>query len=137
MNTAVPGQPAPTGSGLTHNEEIKEAIPTLAGTIASTLANPTADTFSGDDSQFLKFHGVYPQDDRDLRSPAGRKYIMMVRSRIPGGVMTTHQWRVFDELAWLYGNNTLRVTTRQTIQFHGVVKANLRLVVSIARRLIV
>jgi len=122
MNTAAPGQ-------LTHNEEIKEAIPTLAGTIASTLANPGADTFSGDDSQFLKFHGVYPQDDRDLRSPAGRKYIMMVRSRIPGGVMTANQWRVFDELAWLYGNNTLRITTRQTIQFHGVVKANLRLVV--------
>ena len=114
---------------LTHNEEIKEAIPTLAGTIASRLADPTADSFSGDDSQFLKFHGVYPQDDRDLRSPAGRKFIMMIRSRIPGGVMTANQWRVFDELAWLYGNNTLRITTRQTIQFHGVVKANLRLVV--------
>jgi len=113
---------------LTHNEELKEAIPTLAGTIASTLANPSADTFSGDDSQFLKFHGVYPQDDRDLRK-TGRKYIMMIRSRIPGGVMTANQWRVFDELAWLYGNNTLRITTRQTIQFHGVVKANLRLVV--------
>jgi len=54
---------------------------------------------------------------------------MMIRGRIPGGVMSANQWRVFDELAWLYGNNTLRITTRQSIQFHGVVKANLRLVI--------
>jgi sulfite reductase (NADPH) hemoprotein beta-component len=112
----------------THNEEIKEAIPTLAGTIASTLANPGAVSFSGDDNQFLKFHGCYQQDDRDQRA-GGKKYIMMIRGRIPGGVMTARQWLVFDELAWLYGNNTLRITTRQSIQFHGVVKANLRLVI--------
>jgi sulfite reductase (NADPH) hemoprotein beta-component len=114
-----------TSTKLTHNEDIKEAIPTLAGTIAATLANGGTDQFSGDDNQFLKFHGVYQQDDRDLRS-GGKKYIMMIRGRIPGGVMTSSQWRVFDELAWLYGNNTLRITTRQSIQFHGVVKANLR-----------
>ena len=60
---------------LTHNEDIKEAIPTLAGSIASTLANGATDQFSGDDNQFLKFHGVYQQDDRDLRS-AGKKFIM-------------------------------------------------------------
>ncbi|HLX68239.1 MAG TPA: sulfite reductase, partial [Verrucomicrobiae bacterium] len=114
---------------LTHNEEIKEAIPTLAGTIAATLANGATDQFSGDDNQFLKFHGVYQQDDRDQRSGGGKKFIMMIRGRIPGGVMTAKQWGVFDELAWLYGNNTLRITTRQSIQFHGVVKANLRRVV--------
>ncbi len=113
---------------LTHNEVIKEAIPTLAGTIASALANPAAVSFSGDDNQFLKFHGCYQQDDRDQRA-SGKKYIMMIRARIPGGVMTPKQWQVFDELAWLYGNNTLRITTRQSIQFHGVVKANLRLVI--------
>ena len=110
---------------LTHNEEIKEAIPTLAGTIAATCANAGTDHFTGDDSQFLKFHGVYQQDDRDLRA-GGKKFMMMIRGRIPGGVMTSKQWRVFDELAWLYGNNTLRITTRQSIQFHGVIKANLR-----------
>jgi len=113
---------------LTHNEVIKEAIPTLAGTIAGTLANGSVDQFNGDDNQFLKFHGIYQQDDRDLRS-GGKKFIMMIRGRIPGGVMTAKQWQVFDELAWLYGNNTLRITTRQSIQFHGVVKANLRLLV--------
>jgi len=113
---------------LTHNEEIKAAIPTLAGTIAATIADPAADHFSEDDNQFLKFHGSYQQDDRDLRK-TGKKYIMMIRSRVPGGVMTANQWRVFDDLASTYGNNTLRATTRQTIQFHGVVKNNLRAVV--------
>ena len=110
---------------LTHNEAIKAAIPTLAGTIAATLADSGADHFSEDDNQFLKFHGSYQQDDRDLRK-AGKKYIMMVRGRIPGGVMTSRQWAVFDELATKYGNNSLRITTRQSIQFHGVVKSNLR-----------
>ena len=110
---------------LTHNEEIKTAIPTLAGTIAATLTDPAADHFSEDDNQFLKFHGSYQQDDRDLRK-TGKKYIMMIRGRIPGGVMTAKQWCVFDELATQYGNNTLRITTRQSIQFHGVLKGNLR-----------
>jgi sulfite reductase (NADPH) hemoprotein beta-component len=113
---------------LTHNEEIKAAIPTIAGTIAATIADETVDHFSNDDYEFLKFHGSYQQDDRDLRK-TGKKYIMMIRSRVPGGVMTANQWKTFDELASTYGNNTLRITTRQTIQFHGVLKNNLRAVV--------
>ena len=113
---------------VTHNEEIKSAIPTLAGTIAATLADADAGHFSEDDNQFLKFHGCYQQDDRDLRKTA-KKYILMVRSRIPGGVMTARQWQVFDLLAATYGNNTLRITTRQTIQFHGVLKSGLRAVI--------
>jgi len=110
---------------LTHNEEIKAAIPTLAGTIAATIADANTDHFSEDDNQFLKFHGSYQQDDRDLRK-TGKKYIMMIRGRIPGGVMTANQWIVFDDLATKYGNDTLRITTRQSIQFHGVLKGNLR-----------
>jgi len=113
---------------LTHNEEIKAATPTLAGTIAATIADDSTDHFSEDDNQFLKFHGSYQQDDRDLRK-TGKKYIMMVRGRIPGGVMTSAQWSTFDQLASKYGNNTLRLTTRQTIQFHGIVKDNLRPVI--------
>jgi sulfite reductase (NADPH) hemoprotein beta-component len=113
---------------LTHNEEIKAAIPTLAGTIAATIADPAADHFSEDDNQFLKFHGSYQQDDRDLRK-TGKKYIMMVRSRVPGGVMTAGQYRVFDDLSSKYANNTLRITTRQTIQFHGILKSGLRAVI--------
>lgn len=114
-----------TAAKPTHNEEIKAAIPTLAGSIAATIADPAADHFSEDDNQFLKFHGSYQQDDRDLRK-TGKKYIMMIRGRIPGGVMTAKQWCVFDDLATQYGNNTLRITTRQSIQFHGVVKSGLR-----------
>ena len=119
---------AETTVKLTHTEDIKAAIPTLAGTIAATIADPTADHFSEDDNQFLKFHGSYQQDDRDLRKTA-KKYIVMIRSRVPGGVLNAKQYAVFDQLASTYGNNTLRITTRQTIQFHGVVKNNLRAVV--------
>jgi sulfite reductase (NADPH) hemoprotein beta-component len=110
---------------VTHNEDIKGAIPTLAGTIAATIADGSVDHFTDDDREFLKFHGCYQQDDRDLRK-AGKKFIMMVRGRIPGGVMTSNQWRVFDDVSARYGNNTLRITTRQSIQFHGIVKNELR-----------
>lgn len=126
-NTAPPAtgtSAAPPPAKPTHNEVIKEAVPTLAGTIATTLKDPAADRFSEDDAQFLKFHGIYQQDDRDLRK-TGKKYIMMIRGRIPGGVMSSKQWLVFDDLAARYGNNSLRVTTRQSIQFHGVVLSGL------------
>jgi sulfite reductase (NADPH) hemoprotein beta-component len=113
---------------VTHNEEIKAAVPTLAGTIAATLQDAGADHFSEDDNQFLKFHGCYQQDDRDRRK-TGKQYIMMVRGRIPGGVMSARQWRVFDLLAATYGNNTLRITTRQSLQFHGILKSGLRAVI--------
>ena len=115
-------------AAVSKNELLKEASPTLAGTIAQTLADPAMDHFSEDDNQFLKFHGSYQQDDRDLRK-TGKKYIMMVRGRIPGGVMTARQWCVFDELASRHGNNTLRITTRQSIQFHGILKSGLRPVI--------
>ena len=108
---------------VTHNEVIKQAIPTLAGNIAATVASGT-DQFSADDQQFIKFHGIYQQDDRDLRKTQ-KKFIMMVRGRIPGGVMTPAQWITFDDLATTYGNNTLRITTRQSIQFHGIVMSGL------------
>ena len=113
---------------LTHNEDIKAAIPTLAGSIAASIADAGTDHFTPDDYEFLKFHGCYQQDDRDLRK-TDKKYIMMIRSRVPGGVMTANQWKTFDDLSAKYGYNTLRITTRQTIQFHGVLKSNLRAVV--------
>ena len=113
---------------LTHNEDIKSAIPTVAGTIAAAIADAATDHFSQDDYEFLKFHGCYQQDDRDLRKTE-KKYIMMVRSRIPGGVMTASQWKMFDTLDSTYAKYTLRITTRQTIQFHGILKKNLRSVI--------
>ena len=83
---------------LTHNEIIKDAIPTLAGNISATIDNPEAEKFDKDDEQFLKFHGIYQQDDRDTRKE-GKKWMLMVRGRIPGGVMTADQHKTFDELA--------------------------------------
>ena len=107
------------------NEVLKQNDPTLSGALSSTMDDASLDHFSADDEQFMKFHGVYQQDDRDLRK-TGKKYMMMIRGRIPGGVMTAAQWITFDDLATQYGNNTLRVTTRQSIQFHGVLKSGLR-----------
>ena len=109
-------------------EVLKAQSPTLAGTIAQTLADPQADHFADDDAHFLKSHGVYQQDDRDLRK-TGKKYIMMVRCRIPGGVLSAAQYLACDDLSTRYANNTLRVTSRQGFQFHGVVKGGLRALV--------
>ena len=109
---------------VTHNEEIKAAIPTLAGSIAATLADATLDKFSDDDTQFLKFHGIYQQDDRDKRKVA-KEYIFMIRGRIPGGVVPPEAYAVFDDLSNRDGNQTLRITSRQSFQFHGIAKGGL------------
>jgi sulfite reductase (NADPH) hemoprotein beta-component len=116
--------PPGTSAKLTHNEQIKEAIPTLAGTIGTVLADPAIDRFSDDDNQFLKFHGIYQQDDRDKRKVA-KQYIFMVRGRLPGGVVKPELYLTFDRLATQYGNDTLRITSRQGFQFHGVIKSGL------------
>src|SRR2546428_1954809 len=110
---------------LTRNEGLKDASPLLAGTIAETLADPTCDKFSDDDYEFLKFHGIYQQDDRDQRK-SGKHYILMVRTKFPGGVLSAQQYIACDQLATQYANNTLRITTRQDFQFHGILKSNLR-----------
>jgi sulfite reductase (NADPH) hemoprotein beta-component len=110
---------------LTRNEGLKESSPLLAGTIHQTLEDAAADRFSDEDYEFLKFHGIYQQDDRDKRK-GGKQYILMVRTKFPGGVLSARQYLVCDDLANRYGNNTLRITTRQDFQFHGIVKANLR-----------
>jgi sulfite reductase (NADPH) hemoprotein beta-component len=110
---------------LSRNEGLKSSQSLLAGTIASTLANGNTDRFSDDDYEFLKFHGIYQQDDRDKRKVA-KQYMLMVRTKFPGGVLNASQYLVCDKLAEEYGNNTLRITTRQDFQFHGIVKSNLR-----------
>ena len=84
-----------------------------------------------DDTQLTKFHGTYQQDDRDLRGERRKKkleaaYSFMIRVRVPGGVCTPAQWLAMDEIARSYANGTLRLTTRQAFQFHGVIKNNLK-----------
>jgi sulfite reductase (NADPH) hemoprotein beta-component len=109
---------------LTKNESLKQTIPTLAGNIAAALRDSAVDRFTDDDYEFLKFHGIYQQDDRDLRK-TGKKYIFMIRGRLPGGMVPPDQYLVFDELATRHANDTLRITSRQGFQFHGVVKSGL------------
>jgi sulfite reductase (NADPH) hemoprotein beta-component len=110
---------------LTRNEGLKRNNPVLSGNIAQTLADSALESFTQDDYEFLKFHGVYQQDDRDQRK-AGKHYIFMVRTKFPGGVLTGDQYLACDRLGSEYANNTLRITTRQDFQFHGVIKARLR-----------
>src|SRR6266852_8827833 len=116
---------SPTPVKLTRNEGLKDACPTLTGTIGPTLANAALDRFSDDDYEFLKFHGIYQQDDRDKRKQ-GKYYMLMIRTKFPGGVLNAPQYVACDQLATQYANNTLRITTRQDFQFHGIVKSNLR-----------
>jgi len=106
---------------LSKNELLKADKPDLSGTIRETLANATADRFSGDDEQFIKFHGIYQQDDRDKRK-TGKEYSVMVRTRQTGGIVPAGQYLVYDELSGRFANGTLRITSRQTFQFHGVLQ---------------
>ena len=113
------------------NEAIKEASRFLRGSIEEGLAKVETGGIAEDDAQLTKFHGTYLQDDRDLRSERRRKkmeqaYSFMVRVRVPGGVCTPAQWLAMDGIATDYGNGTLRLTTRQAFQFHGVIKSNLQ-----------
>src|SRR5271169_1189817 len=103
---------------LTRNEGLKEANPLLTGTIAQTLAEPSVERFSDDDYEFLKFHGIYQQDDRDKRKVA-RHYMLMVRTKFPGGVLSAQQYLACDRISTEFANNTIRITTRQDFQFHG------------------
>ena len=116
---------------LSRNERIKEASDYLRGTLAEGLRHEITGAISEDDAQLVKFHGMYLQDDRDLRPERARKkmekaFAFMVRVRVPGGVLTPAQWLTLDRVACDYGNGTIRLTTRQSVQLHGVIKSNLR-----------
>ncbi len=116
---------------VSRNERIKEASDYLRGTLAEGLAEEITGAIVEDDQQLVKFHGMYLQDDRDLRSERTRKkmekaFAFMIRVRIPGGVLNARQWLALDQVARDYGNGTIRLTTRQTVQLHGIIKSNLK-----------
>lgn len=120
-----------SGQGVTEVENIKAASRHLRGTIAAGLVDPLTGAISEPDTQLSKFHGIYQQDDRDIRSERKRQklepaYSFMIRARIPGGLLTTTQWLGLDRIATTHANQTIRLTTRQAIQYHGVVKRNLK-----------
>jgi sulfite reductase (NADPH) hemoprotein beta-component len=117
--------------GPSANETIKINSNYLRGTIADGLADETTGAMPEADQQLLKFHGTYQQDDRDLRSERRKQklekaYSFMVRIRVPGGVATPAQWLEVDRIASEHANETIKLTTRQAFQFHGVIKKNLK-----------
>jgi sulfite reductase (ferredoxin) len=127
---AVP--PAPPKRSAT--EGIKEASRALRGSIADELGQDT-DRFGEQDKQLLKFHGTYQQEDRDARKSRraeglGKHYMFMVRCKIPGGRVTADQYLAVDDLAGKFAQGALRFTSRQGIQFHGVVKRDLHSTIS-------
>ncbi|MCW9708013.1 NADPH-dependent assimilatory sulfite reductase hemoprotein subunit [Fodinibius salsisoli] len=106
-------------------EVIKENSDNLRGPLADEVGNDESH-FSKDAIQVLKFHGTYQQDDRDLREGRNRHYMFMIRGRIPAGKMTTDQYLAIDDIADEYADGTLRVTTRQAFQLHGIIKDELK-----------
>ena len=116
---------------LTPVEGIKTRSNYLRGSIVESLADGTTGTLAEDDTQLSKFHGFYQQDDRDIRAERTRQKLepahsFMIRVRVPGGIATSEQWLEMDRLAKEYANDSIRLTTRQAFQFHGVIKRDLK-----------
>jgi sulfite reductase beta subunit-like hemoprotein len=112
-------------------EAAKRASNYLRGTIAATLADPSQASFVEDDTIAMKFHGIYQQDDRDQRVARAKQgldkaYSFMIRICAPGGIVSARQYLDIDRIAGTHANGTLRLTTRQAFQLHGVTKGNLR-----------
>ncbi|HTG71655.1 MAG TPA: NADPH-dependent assimilatory sulfite reductase hemoprotein subunit, partial [Candidatus Udaeobacter sp.] len=121
----------PIGGPPSEVEHIKIESNYLRGALVDTLRNPITGGLPEDDNRLMKFHGSYMQDDRDLRNERERQklepaYQFMIRVVLPSGVASSEQWLAMDSLAHKYGNGTLRLTTRQTFQLHGILKWNLK-----------
>ncbi len=123
--TPIPEKP------LHKNEQLKAGSNWLRGAIAADLGDTSTGSVTEDSNQLMKFHGVYQQDDRDLRNQRRKEgkekaFIFMARVRVPGGICRPDQWLELDKLADTHGNGTLKLTTRQAFQFHGILKGNLK-----------
>ena len=120
-----------TANDLTEVEGIKARSSHLRGTLVDSLNNPLTGAIADDDTQVSKFHGIYQQDDRDIRQIRKRQrlepaYSFMIRARVPGGVCSTAQWLNMDAIATTRANGTIRLTTRQAFKLHGVIKGELK-----------
>ncbi|WP_376750689.1 assimilatory sulfite reductase (NADPH) hemoprotein subunit [Mammaliicoccus sciuri] len=116
---------------LDEMEHIKNRSNYLRGTIKESLADEITGAIAEDDTKLLKFHGSYMQDDRDIRDERRKQklepaYSFMIRVRVPGGTATADQWVAMDDISTEYANNTIKLTTRQAFQFHGILKRNLK-----------
>ena len=117
---------------LADNERLKRESNFLRGTIKEDLQDRVTGGFTKDNFQLIRFHGMYQQDDRDIRTERAKQKLeplhnVMLRARMPGGVIQPHQWLVIDDFARDYTSyGSIRLTTRQTFQFHGVLKPNIK-----------
>lgn len=119
---------APNGSAVEH---IKDRSNYLRGNLVEDFQNPITGAISEDNVQLVKFHGSYMQDDRDVRLQRQEKklepaYSFMIRLRVAGGDLTAEQWVKLDDISNRYGNGTSRISTRQALQFHGIIKFNMK-----------
>jgi len=120
------------GAKFADNERLKTQSNFLRGTIAEDLNEQLTGGFNADNFQLIRFHGMYQQDDRDIRPERAKQKLeplhnVMLRARMPGGIITPTQWLAIDKFAdekTMYGS--IRLTTRQTFQFHGVLKPNIK-----------
>ncbi|HUQ08899.1 MAG TPA: NADPH-dependent assimilatory sulfite reductase hemoprotein subunit, partial [Steroidobacteraceae bacterium] len=137
MSTEVLDRPPATllATGPTKPESavevIKKASRGLRGSLVESLDDALTGAIRDSDTQLIKFHGSYMQDDRDIRAEREHQklepaYSFMIRTRLPGGVVTPRQWLTLSKLARDYGVGSLRLTTRQAFQLHGVIKKDLR-----------
>jgi sulfite reductase (NADPH) hemoprotein beta-component len=122
--------PTPAAKPLSKNEGLKAQSNFLRGHILRDLADQSTGTITEDSAQLTKFHGIYAQDDRDLRNQRRKEnkekaFSFMARIRVPGGVCTPAQWLALDTIADTHANGTLKLTTRQAFQFHGILKGDL------------
>lgn len=117
---------------LSDAERMKVESNYLRGTIAEDLNDGLTGGFKGDNFLLIRFHGMYQQDDRDIRAERAEqklepRHAMLLRCRLPGGIITTKQWQAIDKFAHentIYGS--IRLTNRQTFQFHGILKKNVK-----------
>jgi sulfite reductase (NADPH) hemoprotein beta-component len=112
-------------------ERIKRESRGLRGTIQESLTDAITGQIREDDTQLIKFHGMYQQDDRDLREERARKklenlYSFMIRLRLPGGVLSAEQWLATHHIAGEHATGVIKITTRQTIQLHGILKSHIK-----------
>ncbi|MUL03793.1 assimilatory sulfite reductase (NADPH) hemoprotein subunit [Aliivibrio fischeri] len=118
---------------LADNERLKRESKHLRGTIVEDLQDRITGGFTKDNFQLIRFHGMYQQDDRDIRAERAKQKLeplhnVMLRARMPGGIITPKQWLAIDKFAEEHTSyGSVRLTTRQTFQFHGVLKPNIKL----------
>ncbi|MCG7498737.1 assimilatory sulfite reductase (NADPH) hemoprotein subunit [Vibrio sp. Of7-15] len=118
---------------LSDNERLKRESNALRGTITENLQDRITGGFTADNFQLIRFHGMYQQDDRDIRAERAKQKLeplhnVMLRARMPGGIISPKQWLAIDKFAEEHTSyGSLRLTTRQTFQFHGVLKPNIKL----------